>query len=407
MPSPTAKTNTIGFVEFVSLLAITMSLVALSIDAMLPALPDIGAEFSVARANDTQFVITALFAGLALGQLFAGPLSDSIGRKKGIYGGLALFVVGCLIAYFSQSFEWMLAGRFIQGMGAACPRIITIAIVRDRYEGRDMARVMSYIMGVFIFVPAIAPTIGQGIMHIFDWRAVFLFFLVIAGIVFIWLSKRLQETLNEEDIRPFTLPVIWEGIKHVCSNRMTICYTIAAGFIFGAFIGYLNSAQLIFQDYYNVGSNFPYYFGTTALALGAAFFTNAHLVKIYGMRKVALCSLSIMALFAFMFGVYEWSVHGTIPLIAFMIYIMSSAFCMGMLFGNFNAMAMVPMGHMAGIASSVIGCISLIISLLAGGMIGQLYDGNLIPLTSGFFFLSLTSLAIMFVAESKQPAQPE
>lgn len=396
-----------GFAEFVGLLALSMSLVALSIDAMLPALPEIAHHFGVVRANSEQFVITALFAGLSIGQLLSGPLSDRVGRKKGIYTGLVFFIIGCLIAYFAQSFEALLAGRFIQGLGAAAPRIVTIAIVRDRYEGRDMARVMSYIMGVFIFVPAIAPTLGQGVMLLAGWRSVFLAFIAIAVIVFAWLSSRLGETLHPEDVRPFTLPVIWRGIKTVCGNRMTMCYMIAAGCIFGAFIGYLNSAQLIFQDYYEVGERFPVYFGVTALSLGAAFFVNARVVKIYGMRRVILCALVAMAFLAAVFAVFEWRMHGPVPLVVFMAFMMSSAFCMGMLFGNFNALAMVPMGHLAGMASAVIGCVSLLVSVSAGGVIGQMYDGNLMPVTLGFLGLSLFSLLMMFLAEFRPAAQPQ
>lgn len=389
-----------GFAEFVALLALSMSLVALAIDTMLPALPDIGRSFGIDRPNSQQFVITFLFAGLSIGQLLAGPLSDSIGRKRGIYVGLILFVIGSALSYAAPSFEIMLAGRFIQGLGAAGPRIITIAMVRDRYEGREMARVMSYIMGVFILVPALAPSLGQGIMMLSGWRTIFLVFIGIALVIFTWLSLRLRETLHPEDRRPFTLPVIWGGIKHVCGNRMTLCYMIAAGFVFGAFIGYLNSSQQIFQNYYDAGQMFALYFGVIALAIGAAFFTNARLVRRFGMRYIVLRALIGMAVAAALFAVYEVVMHGqTVPLPAFMTYIMFSAFCMGMLFGNFNALAMVPMGHMAGIASAVIGCVSLVISVCVGSAIGQLYNGTLIPVTAGFLVLSLASLAMMAIAE--------
>lgn len=410
MNSSTSQPARIGFPEFVGLLALLMSLVALSIDAMLPALPEIVRGFGIGDVNHSQFVITALFAGLSVGQLLAGPISDSIGRKKAVYVGLIIFVIGCVISYVSWSFEMMLAGRFIQGLGAAAPRIITIAIVRDRYEGRDMAKVMSYIMGVFIFVPAIAPTIGQGIIGItHDWHAIFLVFIAIAAIVFVWLSTRLDETMHAEDRKPFTFSVIGHGLKTVCSNRMTMCYMIAAGCIFGAFIGYLNSSQMIFQEYYDVGDKFPLYFGITALSLGAASFVNARIVKKFGMRHVILRSLVAMAFLAVMFSCYEWVVHGQVPLGAFMIFISGSAFCMGMLFGNFNALAMIPMGHIAGLASSVIGCVSLLVSVTAGGIIGQFYDGSLIPVTVGFLVLSLTSLLMMYLAESKgeQISQPQ
>ncbi len=376
-----------------------MSLVALSIDAMLPALPDIARHYGVTRINSEQFVITSLFAGLSLGQLIAGPLSDAIGRKKAIYIGLALFVLGCLISYFAPNFETMLAGRFIQGLGAAAPRIVTVAIVRDRYEGRDMARVMSFIMGVFILVPALAPTIGQGIITLAGWQAIYLVFMAISALAFIWLSSRLSETLRPEDVRPFTLPTLRDGIKTVCGNKMTVCYMVSAGCIFGAFVGYLNSSQMIFQDYFAAGDKFPFYFGITALALGAAFFMNAWLVRTYGMRKVIVRALIAMVVLSCLFAGFEWTAQGKVPLPVFMAFIMGSAFCMGMLFGNFNALAMVPMGHLAGMASAVIGCVSLIVAVSAGGLIGQLYDGDLVPVTMGFLLLASASLALMHIAE--------
>lgn len=404
-----SATYNTGFVEFVLLLALTMSLVALSIDAMLPGLPHIAETFGVVRENYEQFVITALFAGLSVGQLLAGPISDSLGRKKAIYIGLVFFILGSLLAYFSTSYEMLLAGRFIQGLGAAAPRIVTIAIVRDRYEGRDMARVMSYIMGVFIFVPAIAPTMGQAVMMFADWRAVFLVFIALAVAIFLWISARLTETLHPQDVRPFTVPVIWNGLKTVCSNRMTVCYMIAAGFVFGAFIGYLNSSQLIFQNYYAVGEMFPLFFALTALPLGAAFFVNARLVKTYGMRMVILWALIAMAGLAVAFVGFELWSHMPVPLPVFMVFMIGSAFCMGMCFGNFNALAMVPMGHLAGMASSVIGCVSLVVSMVSGGIIGQMYDGSLMPVSTGFLVLSSCSLLMMYMAERgvKPPPQGE
>lgn len=395
-----SETKKISFFEFISFLALSMSLVALSIDAMLPALPDIVRSFGIININSQQYVITSLFLGLSIGQLIAGPLSDSIGRKKGIYAGLILFIIGSLIAYFSQSFELMLAGRFIQGLGASAPRIVTIAIVRDRYEGREMARVMSYIMGIFIIVPALAPAIGQGIIVLAGWRAIFMMFIAIAAVIFIWLIMRIPETQAPKDARPFTIPVLWQGLKITLGNKKTVCYMISAGLIFGAFIGYLNSSQQIFEEYYHVGHLFPLYFGITAISLGIAFFTNARLVRTIGLRKVIIWALITMAVLAVIFMALELSIFKTVPLSIFMAYIMASAFCMGMLFGNFNALAMEPMGHIAGMAAAVIGCVSLIISIALGSVIGQFYDGNLLPLTIGFLTASCLSLIMMRIAEA-------
>lgn len=389
----------ISFAEFVAMLALCMSLVALSIDTMLPALPDIAAAYDIVRLNDQQYMITFLFAGLAIGQLIAGPLSDSLGRKAGIYVGIAVFVLGSLISYFSSTYELMLAGRFIQGLGASSPRVVTIAMVRDRYEGRDMARVMSYIMGVFILVPTLAPAFGQGIMYLMDWRSIFLVFVAIALTILLWVGLRSEETLSPQDKRPFTLPVIWGGLVTVCTNKMTVCYTVSAGLIFGALMGYINSAQQIFQNLYNVGDMFALYFGITALTLGVAFFVNARLVRRLGMRRVVIWSLMALLCVAVLFGVFEYSAHGNVPLIGFVAFMMASSFCMGMCFGNFNALAMVPMGHMAGIASSVIGAVSLVVAIMLGGAIGQFYDGTLLPLTCGILGASVLALLFAKIAE--------
>jgi DHA1 family bicyclomycin/chloramphenicol resistance-like MFS transporter len=391
----------IHFIEFISFLALSMSLVALSIDAMLPALPDIIKSYGISNTNSQQYVITFLFMGLSIGQLIAGPLSDSIGRKKGIYAGLTLFIFGSLLAYFAQNFETILAGRFIQGLGASAPRIVTIAIIRDRYEGREMARVMSYIMGIFVVVPALAPTIGQGIIMLTGWQSIFIFFIAIALVIFIWLAVRIPETQRPEDSRPFTIPVLWQGLIVTLGNTKTLCYMIAAGLIYGSFIGYLNTSQQIFEDYYHVGKLFPLYFGITAISLGVAFFTNAQLVRVFGMKKVIVHALIIVAILAAIFITLELSIFNDVPLPMFMIYIMASTFCMGMLFGNFNALAMEPMGHMAGIAAAVIGCVSLIISILVGGIVGQLYNDNLLPLALGFLIGACGSLIMMRIAEDR------
>jgi len=398
MTRPAPKSQ-IGFAEFVALLALCMSMIAMSIDTILPALPAIGQEFGITRANSQQFMITALFIGLSIGQLIIGPLSDSIGRKRAIYIGLSMLIVGSILSYSAPNYEIMLLGRFIQGLGGAAPRVITLAIVRDQYEGRRMARVMSFIMGVFIIIPALAPTIGQGLMMLAGWHSIFLFFILMAMIALLWMRFRLVETLHPEDRRPFTPRSIRSGIQVVCGNKVTICYTISAGFIFGGFLGYLNSSQQVFQSYYDSGALFPLYFGMVALSLSAASFINARIVEHFGMRYITRRALIGMAALALVFAIWEGMTHGIVPLPLFLGYIMLSTFCMGMSFGNMNALAMEPMGHYAGIASAVVGAFSTFISVTAGAIIGQMYNDTLIPLTAGFLIMSTGSLLMMVWAE--------
>ena len=394
-----SKKTPIGFAEFVALLALTMSLVALSIDTILPALPMIGEDYNLDRLNDQQFMITALFAGLSIGQLIAGPLSDSIGRKSSIFIGLAIFAAGTIISYFSTDYNWMLAGRFIQGLGASAPRIVSIAMVRDRYVGRDMARVMSYVLGVFILVPILAPAVGLAVIKVADWRSIFILYLVIAGIIFLWGYSRLEETMAVEDRKAFRLPVIWHGLVTVCTNRMTICYTVAAGFAFGALLGYVNTAQQIFQNYYKVGDMFALYFAVGAISLGVSFFVNGNIVRKLGMRFVVLRSMITLLVSALAFIFFETFIMPEVPLFAFLLFIVVSSFCLGLCFGNFNALAMMPMGHIAGMASAVIGAVSLVFAIAISSAVGQFYDGNLYSLSAGFLAASILSILMIKLAE--------
>ena len=382
------------FGEFIAGMALTVSLVALAIDSMLPALPIIGADLGVADENGPQLIIPALFLGLVLGQIVYGPLSDSTGRKPAIYAGFALFIVGCVMCAFATSFGVMLAGRFLQGVGAAGPRIVTIALVRDQYEGAAMARVLSLVMAVFILVPTLAPALGQGILAIATWRAIFLVLLGLALIAFIWFWCRQPETLPQERRTPFSLQRIARAIHATCVNRVAFGYTIAAGLIFGAFIGYLTSAQQIFQVQYGVGKLFPVYFAALALAIGGASYMNARLVLRFGMRrmtKMALTGLSGVSL-AFLF--IAAALAGDPPLWALMGYLMWSFFCVGILFGNFNAMALEPLGHIAGVAAAVVGSLTTLLSLILGTLIGQGYNGTVLPLVGGFAVLGLATIAV-------------
>jgi DHA1 family bicyclomycin/chloramphenicol resistance-like MFS transporter len=390
------QSGEIRFVEFVLIMALCTSMVALSIDTMLPALGDISSAYGIEDVNQQQFIIGMLFVGLSVGQLFAGPISDTIGRKRALYFGVVIFVIGCFISYFSKSYELMLLGRFIQGLGASAPRIVSMAIVRDKYAGRDMAQVMSYIMGVFILVPAIAPGIGQGIIALTgEWRDIFVTFVLISLVMVAWFASRMNETLHAEDRRRFDLETIWRGLKTVCSNKQTFFCALASGFNFGGFMVYISTSQQIFQGYYDTGALFAFYFGVTAIAVGAAFFVNANIVHKYGMRFVIAKALMSVLIISSAFFVFDLFYEPQIPLSLFVIYMCLNAFCMGMIFGNFNALAMEPMGHLAGMASSVVGCLSLLIAVSVGMGIGQFYNDSLYPLVAGFVLTSAASLVLL------------
>ncbi len=388
-----------SFTEFVILMALMISLVALSIDAMLPALPAIAGDLGAAGGNASQLVIGVFFVGMAAGQLLYGPLSDSWGRKRAIYLGIALFLIGCLCSLFAQSFGQMLGGRLLQGLGAAGPRIVAVALVRDRYQGRVMARVMSFVMTVFILVPVIAPAFGQLMLWLADWHAIFVALALMAATALIWFALRQPETLPPERRRPFRPLALWHGLCHVLGERMTLGYTLASGVVFGAFIGYLNSAQALFQDLYRLGSRFPLYFGILALSVGAASLLNTRLVMRYGMARLCRLALMAIALLALLFLPVLWQFAGVPPLWMLMLFLQLCFFAVGMLFGNLNAQAMEPLGAIAGLGAAVVGSLSTFISVPLGVLIGQSFNATLYPLVSGFALLSLTALALILWAE--------
>ena len=386
--------------EFVVLMALLISMVALSIDAMLPALAAIGSDLGVAEPNDSQLVVTFLFTGLLFGQLIYGPLSDSLGRKPAIYAGLTLFLAGCVLSTFAWSFEVMLAGRVLQGLGAAASRIVTIALIRDQYSGRAMAQIMSLVQSVFIIVPALAPLLGQGILLVASWRAIFGVLLTLASIAFVWFAWRQPETLAPERRKPFSIVVICRGVVEILRNRQSFGYTISAGLVMGAFIGYLSSASQVLQQQYALGVHFPFYFGSLALCIGMASFANSRLVIRLGMRRITSFALAMMAGSSIIFFCVAFWQAGHPPLWSLMLWGMCTFGSFGMLMGNFNALAMEPLGHIAGIGAGVVTSLTTICGVLLGTIIGQSYDGTVLPLIGGFALFGSLSLAIKLWVES-------
>ncbi len=391
--------------EFTLLVALMMSIVAISIDALLPALGFIGQEINLSHPNQIQYVISALFLGMALGQLVCGPLSDATGRKKVLYGGIALFFCGSAICFFATSIEGLLIGRFVQGLGVAGPYVSAISIVRDKYAGNEMARIMSLVMMIFIMVPALAPSLGQAVLLISSWRYIFVLYIVYALIIGVWIFWRLEETLPKEFRIPFTRTGFIDGFKEVISNYSTMCYTLCMGLFFGSFMGYLNSSQQIFQELFNTGKLFTVYFGVLALLFGVASMVNARFVQKWGMEY--LCRQATLGI------IFSSAIFLALQLITtpnlwmFLAYAAVLFFCFGLVFGNVNAMAMEPMGHVAGIASAVIGASSSIISMIIGTAIGQMYDNTLVPMTCGFLILASLCLVILNFAKQRKLAEIE
>lgn len=372
--------------EFTLLMALLMSIVAISIDALLPALGILGAELGVSHPNQVQLVIGCIFVGMAAGQLIAGPLSDALGRKPVLYVGIMLYLCGSVICYFAESFDILLLGRVIQGLGVSAPYVTSVSVVRDKFSGRDMARVMSLVMVIFILVPAIAPTLGQAMMHLSGWRAIFLLYIVYSVVISLWIMLRLEETLHKEYRVPMKLGAFLHGFRMVIGNRTTSLYMLCMGLCFGSFIGYLGASQQIFQDQFGVGEAFALYFGALALVLGVASLVNSRFVIRFGMRYICSNAMATVVLSSALFLGLHMVVE-TVSLPMFMAYATVLFFCFGMMFGNLNAIAMEPMGEVAGMAAAIIGAASSLMSLILGTLIGQMYDNTLVPITTGFLVL--------------------
>lgn len=396
----------LAFAEFVALMAGMNALTALSIDAMLPALATIGRELGAQRVNDSQLVISIIFLGLSIGQIFYGPLSDSTGRKPAIYAGIGIYSIGCLLAIFALNFQMLLIGRFLQGIGVAGPRSVAVALVRDQYTGRAMARVMSFVMTVFILVPIVAPMLGQGILLFAHWRAIFGLYLILALLLGAWFALRQPETLARERRIPFQMGRILAAFQEVFRNRIALGYTVMAGLVSGGFVGYLNSAPQIFQEEYGLGEQFPFYFASLALALGSASYLNAQFVMRFGMRALSRWALLSLGGLSLLYLLLAWRFDGQPPLWSLMGYLLLGFFAVGILFGNLNARAMEPLGHIAGVGAAVVGALSTLLSAVIGGLIGQSYNGTVLPLVGGFALMSILSLVVMAWAEGESVDAP-
>jgi DHA1 family bicyclomycin/chloramphenicol resistance-like MFS transporter len=377
----------------IPLLALMMSFLAFSIDAVLPALENIGSYLQVTQKNQNQHIITSIFLGLAIGQLIYGPVSDRIGRKLSIYIGFVFFTIGTILCLWARNMETMIFGRILQGFGLSSNRIVCMALIRDVFKGKEMAKVMSMIMTVFILIPILAPSLGQLILEFGDWKSIFVFVFVFALIVTLIFAFKQKETLKPEDRIPLTYTNTKNAFLEIIRNKQAFNYTLIAGFIFAAFMAYLNMSQEIFQNLYKKGDAFPYYFALVAFSVGLSSFLNGRLVDRFGMYKIVRWALfttiffsAILSMAVFIFGVPSFLLF-----IGIFIPLMLGV---GFLFGNLNSIAMEPLGHIAGIGASVIGSLSTLVAVPISAYVGSLYQDNLEPLAYGFLLLGLISLVI-------------
>jgi DHA1 family bicyclomycin/chloramphenicol resistance-like MFS transporter len=386
------------FAEFIALLALLMAMTALSIDIMLPALPDIGATFGVLAGNDRQLVVITYLAGLAVGQLVWGHISDRMGRRTPLLIGLAIYVAGSIAALLSPSFTLLLAARVGQGFGGAAARTIGTAIVRDVFQGRAMARTMSFVMMVFIIVPMLAPSAGQALLHIGTWRWSFAALLAVGLVAAAWTVIRLPETRWGADRSPDrAAPGIARSVMTVLSNRVTRGYGLAAGLMFGCLVTYISSAQQIFVDVYGMGSAFPLVFGGIAGAMALAAFTNATLVQRLGMRRLSHAALLAFLVTSSTLAVLSLTAR---PPVGVLIGLLAVCFFLfALMQSNFNAIAMQPMGHVAGMASSLLGAFVTAAGVVLGGLVARSFDGSPTPLAVGFAVLGGCAFLVVLWVE--------
>lgn len=394
---PGARALPLPYKELIVLIALLMSMTAMSIDIMLPSLPEIAATYGVTSQNDQQLVVVMYMAGFAVGQLFWGPISDRMGRRWPLLGGLAIFVLACILATFAPSFELLLAARLLQGFGGGAPRTIATAIIRDLFSGREMARVMSTAMMVFITVPIFAPAVGQAVAAIGSWPAAF-YVLIFAGVTAsVWSAFRLPETGRKHGEPPFGLGA---ALHLVLTSRITIGYGLATCFMFGCLVTYISSAQQIFVEVFDLGRAFPIAFGAVACAMALASFTNARLVQQIGMRRLShtavMTFFGIAAVLAVITGLSRPSLWVVGPLLGACFYLF------GISQANFNAIAMQPVGRAAGTASALLGFATTGLGAIFGGFIARQFDGSTFPLALGFAVLSACALICVVAVEGRR-----
>ncbi|WP_298894941.1 multidrug effflux MFS transporter [uncultured Psychroserpens sp.] len=387
--------------EFIALMASLMSIVALSIDALLPALPEIGNTLNVSDPSDNQLLITMIFLGLGFGQLVFGPLSDSFGRKPMVYFGFGVFVIASIICVTTKSLDMMILGRILQGIGLSSPRTIAIAMTRDTYSGDFMAKILSIIVMFFILVPIVAPTFGQLLLDFFNWQAIFNANLIIGLIIVLWFWRRQPETLEKTKRIKFSPSIFISGTKEFLRYKEAIAFTLVSGFITGSFMVYLSTSQQIFQEQYQLGDIFPYIFASTAFSVGFATFTNSRLVIRFGAFNIAYTATIAYAAISILYVVLFYS--GNNPSVGVLItFFLLQFFAVGFLFGNLRSLAMEPLGHIAGIGAAINGFVSTVMAVPIANYIGSFVKTSVLPLFIGFSIFGLLSLLVFMVLKRRR-----
>jgi len=396
IPKPLAKTQ-IGPTEFIALIAMLFATIAFSIDSMLPALPQIAQELTPGNINAAQLIITSFVLGMGFGTFFAGPLSDAFGRKRVIIAGSLLYALGAAAAWAAPTLESLLMARVVQGLGVSAPRIVSIAMVRDLHSGRQMARVVSFAMMVFMLVPAVAPAAGTVIINAFGWRSLFVAFVIFAGVGCLWLGLRQPETLLPENRRPLRAGPLKAAFAEVVSHRIIVVSTLVQAVLFGALFGTLSSTQPVFDITFGRAATFPFWFAVIAVLAGTANFVNARLVVRLGMRFLITTALGAQMILSAVFATF--TVFGLWPdalyFPAYVFWTTSIFFMTGLTIGNLNALALEPVGHIAGMAASITAALATVLGVALAVPLGLAFNGTPVPLMIGVSVLAATGWALM------------
>jgi MFS transporter, DHA1 family, multidrug resistance protein len=393
-----------GFPEFVVMIASIMALNPLAMDMMLPALPDIASAFHITVANEPQAVLSTFLIGFGFGQFIMGPLSDRFGRRPVLIDGMALYCIASVLAITASSFETLLLARVLQGLGTSATRVIATSMVRDCYAGRRMASVMSLAMMVFIAVPVIAPSLGQAVMLLTQWRGIFIVLMLYGMLAMIWSGLRMPETLPVSERRSLAIRDVLGAFRQTVTNRQTLGYALAAGGVLGSLFAFVFSSQQVFTEIYGLGHYFPLAFAAIAIGTAVAGFLNARYVGRVGMRVISHGALvGFVAVAGIMLVAAKVQM---LPLPLFVTLAALMMFAFGLMFANFTSLAMEPQGYIAGTASSLYGSITTLLGIGIGTTIGQDYDGTLVPFATGFFLCTLASLAVVLVVEKGRLFKP-
>lgn len=393
--------------EFVILLGLIMGLNALCVDSLLPALSPMKKALEVSGENKMQLVFSFLFFGLALGQLFYGTLSDSFGRKMPMYAGFVVLIIGTVLSIFAQSLGFLLFARFLQGFGLASPKTLSLAIVRDQFEGEKMARILSFVRAVFVLIPTVAPALGLLIITLASWQTIFVVMAVFSGVLLIWFYVRMPETLEEEDRLDLSYEQVKKSIQTIAEHKAALAYTLLAGLCTGAFIGFLNCAQPLLQEHYQLKQQFVFYMGGISLCSGIASLGNSWLVQKYSMLPLMIGSLVVLSALSavvgggILIGGWELSLGWALA------YLCIALFFTGILFGNMNSLAMKPLGDVAGMASTMVGAAATLIGTGIGTLVGALYQDGILAVVVGYFSCCVLGLVLVFLAKNYEQKEAE